>query len=71
MDLNLSTDQLQIQSLARDVAQNELVPKAAEIDRSSTFPRDGLKKLADVGLMGMSIPRDFGGSKSDTLSSYW
>ena len=69
MDLNLSVDQLQIQSLARDVAQKELVPKAAEIDRSSTFPRDGLKKLADVGLMGMSIPRDFGGSKSDTLSS--
>jgi alkylation response protein AidB-like acyl-CoA dehydrogenase len=68
MDLNLSTEQLQIQNLAREVAQKELAPKAAEIDRSSAFPSDGLRKLAEAGLMGMGIPQDFGGSKSDTLS---
>jgi butyryl-CoA dehydrogenase len=59
---------MQIQNMARDVAQKELAPKAAEIDRTSAFPRDDLKKLAEVGLMGMGVPRDFGGSKSDTLS---
>lgn len=69
MDFNLTTEQMQIQNMARDVAQKELAPKAAEIDRNATFPRDGLKKLAEVGLMGMSVPLDFGGSKSDTLSS--
>jgi len=68
MDFNLTTEQLQIQNLARDVAQKELAPKAAEIDRTQAFPSDGLKKLAEVGLMGMGVPRDFGGSKSDTLS---
>ncbi len=68
MDLNLTAEQLQIQNLARDVAQKELAPRAAEIDRTSTFPRDGLKKLAEVGLMGLSIPREFGGNKSDALS---
>jgi len=68
MDFNLTTEQLQIQNLARDVAQKELAPKAAEIDRTQAFPSDGLRKLAEVGLMGMGIPRDFGGSKSDTLS---
>ncbi len=69
MDLSLSAEQLQIQSLARDIAQKELATKAAELDRTSAFPREGLKKLAEVGLMGMGIPRDFGGCKSDTLSS--
>jgi len=69
MDLNLSTEQLQIQSLAREIAEKELAPKAAEIDRTSAFPRDGINKLAKAGLMGISIPRDFGGNKSDTLSS--
>lgn len=68
MDFNLTTEQQQIQNLARDVAQKELAPKAAEIDRTSAFPRDGLKKLAEVGLMGIGIPRNFGGSKADTLS---
>jgi butyryl-CoA dehydrogenase len=68
MNFNLTTEQQQIQSLARDVAQKELAPKAAEVDRTSCFPRDGLKKLAEVGVMGMGIPHDFGGSKSDTLS---
>ncbi len=68
MDLSFSTEQLQIQTLARELAQKELAPKAAEIDRSSLFPRDSLKKLAESGLMGMGIPPDFGGSKSDTVS---
>jgi butyryl-CoA dehydrogenase len=63
-----SEEQLQIQNLARDVARKELAPKAAELDRISAFPSDGLKKLAEVGLMGMGIPRDFGGSKSEALS---
>ena len=50
MDFSLTAKQLQIQNLAKDVAQKELAPKAAEVDRTSTFPRDGLKKLAEVGL---------------------
>jgi len=68
MDLSFSTEQLQIQNLAGELAQKELAPKAAEIDRTSAFPRDSLKKLAGVGLMGIGVPSDFGGSKSDTLS---
>ena len=52
MDFNLSTEQLQIQNLARDVAQKELAPKAAEIDRTSAFPCDSLKKLAEVWVDG-------------------
>ena len=68
MDLSFSTEQLQIQNLAGELAQKELAPKAAEIDRTSAFPRDSLEKLAGVGLMGIGVPSDFGGGKSDTLS---
>jgi alkylation response protein AidB-like acyl-CoA dehydrogenase len=68
MDLSFSTEQLQIQNLARELAQKELAPKAAEIDRTAAFPRDSLKKLTEAGLMGMGVPPDFGGSKSDTVS---
>ena len=68
MDLSFSTEQLQIQSLARELAQKELAPKAAEIDRTSAFPRNSLKKLAELGLMGMGVPKDFGGGKSDAIS---
>ena len=68
MDLSFSTEQLQIQSLSWELAQKELAPKAAEIDRTSAFPRDSLKKLAELGLMGMEIPKDFGGGKSDSVS---
>jgi alkylation response protein AidB-like acyl-CoA dehydrogenase len=38
MDLSFSTEQLQIQNLARELAQKELAPKAVEIDRTSAFP---------------------------------
>jgi len=68
MDLSFSTAQLQIKSLARELAQKELTPKAAEIDRTSAFPCDILKKLAELGLMGMGVPKDFGGCKSDAVS---
>jgi alkylation response protein AidB-like acyl-CoA dehydrogenase len=68
MNFGFTEEQQQVQNLARDIAQKELAPKAAEIDRTQTFPREGLKKLGEVGLMGMGIPHDFGGSKSDTLS---
>jgi alkylation response protein AidB-like acyl-CoA dehydrogenase len=68
MDLSLSTEQLQIQGLAKEVAQKELAPKAAEIDRTSAFPHNSLKKLAELGLMGIGVPPDFGGSKSDTTT---
>lgn len=68
MDLSFSAEQLQIQSLARELAQKELAPKAAEIDRTSVFPRDNMKKLAELGLMGIGIPSHFGGSRSDSIS---
>jgi alkylation response protein AidB-like acyl-CoA dehydrogenase len=68
MLFDLSADQREIQALARDFAEQEIVPNAAEWDRSHGFPRELLGKLADIGLLGACIPEEYGGAGADFLS---
>ncbi len=68
MDFNLSEEQKMIQQMARDFAQKELAPVAAELDAKSEFPSRHLKKMAELGLMGMMVPQEWGGSGLDTVS---
>lgn len=57
-----------IRDMARDFAQKEVAPKAAELDEKSQFPSMHIKKMAELGLMGMMIPQEWGGSGLDTLA---
>jgi alkylation response protein AidB-like acyl-CoA dehydrogenase len=57
-----------IRDSVRDFAQNEIVPRAAEIDRTGEFPLDILKKMSDLGLMGLPIPEEYGGAGADYTS---
>src|SRR5215207_11311626 len=68
MDFALSDDQREIQSLARDFAQAEIEPHAADWDREHGFPRDLIAKLAELGFMGVCIPQEYGGAGADFLS---
>lgn len=68
MDFNLSDEQKMVQQMARDFAQREVAPVAAELDQRSEFPARHLKKMAELGLLGMMIPPEWGGSGLDTLS---
>ena len=68
MDFQLTSDQREIQALARDVARAEIEPHAAEWDREHRFPRELYPKLAELGLMGVCIPEEYGGSGADFLS---
>lgn len=68
MDFKLDSNQKLIQEMVRDFAVNELEPMAEEIDRSCDFPWANIKKLAELGLMGMIIPEEFGGGGMDFLS---
>jgi butyryl-CoA dehydrogenase len=68
MNFELNTDQKMLQGMVREFAQAELEPKAAEIDRSGEFPWDNLKKIADLGLLGITIPEEYGGAGFDFLS---
>jgi len=66
--MNLTNEQKMIQETAHKIAQQELAPKAAQVDRDLTFPADGLQQLAETGFLGMTIPEALGGGGADTLS---
>ena len=68
MDFSLSDDQREIQALAREVAQAEIEPNAAAWDRDHHFPRDLFTRLAELGLMGVCVPEEYGGAGADFLS---
>ena len=68
MDFELSADQREIQSLAREFAQAEIEPNAADWDRAHGFPRELFGKLAELGFMGVCIPEADGGAGADFLS---
>jgi alkylation response protein AidB-like acyl-CoA dehydrogenase len=68
VDFKLTDDQQLIRDTARDFAQREITPKAAEIDRSGAFPLDILSQMADLGLMGLPIAEEYGGAGADYTS---
>lgn len=68
MNFDLTKDQQLIRDVVRDFAQNEIVPRATEIDRTGQFPMDIMKKLADMDLMGLPFPEQYGGAGADYIS---
>src|SRR5512146_1570331 len=64
----LSEEQKMIRDAARDFAQNEIAPIAAEFDESGEFPRQTIKKMGEMGCMGIEIPEELGGAGMDTLA---
>jgi alkylation response protein AidB-like acyl-CoA dehydrogenase len=68
VDLELSSEQQQIQRLARDFAEREIAPGARERDRNETFPSEILRKMAPLGLLGGPIPEQYGGMGVDNVS---
>src|SRR5436309_5640587 len=68
MDFELTPDQREIQGLAREFAEAEIVPNAGAWDREHRFPEDLYPKLANLGLMGTCIPEEYGGAGADFLS---
>lgn len=68
MDFSLTEEQQIIQAAAREFAQNEIAPVAAEFDESGEFPRASIKAAADLGFMGVEVPEEYGGSGLDSIS---
>jgi alkylation response protein AidB-like acyl-CoA dehydrogenase len=68
MEFELSAEQREIQALARDFAQAEIEPHAAEWDREHRFPHDLYARLGELGLMGVCVPEELGGAGADFLS---
>jgi butyryl-CoA dehydrogenase len=68
MDFTFTQEQLLVQKMAREFAQKELAPIAAEIDENARFPLETVEKLRANGMLGMTIPREYGGAGVDTLA---
>jgi len=68
MDFNLTEEQLMVQQAARDFAQNELLPGVIERDEKQIFPANEIKKMGELGFMGMMVDPKYGGSGLDTIS---
>jgi alkylation response protein AidB-like acyl-CoA dehydrogenase len=68
VDFELTPEQREIQALARDVARAEIEPHAAEWDRERRFPAELFPKLAELGLMGVCVPEEYGGAGADFVS---
>lgn len=68
MNFELSEEQLAVQAAARDFAKNELLPGVIERDELGKFPTEQMKKLGELGFLGMMVDPKYGGSGMDTVS---
>lgn len=68
MNFTLTEEQILIQQAARDFAQNELLPGVIARDEAQQFPKDEVKKMGELGFLGMMVDPKYGGSGLDTLS---
>jgi len=67
MDFRLTDEQQMIQAAARDFARNEIAPVAAQFDESGQFPLANIQQMGELGLMGIEVPEEYGGSGLDTI----
>ncbi|HUL60746.1 MAG TPA: acyl-CoA dehydrogenase [Anaeromyxobacteraceae bacterium] len=68
MDIELTEEQRQVRDLCRQFADEELRPNARRWDANHEFPREAVKKLGEMGLMGVAIPPEWGGAGMDNVS---
>ncbi|HYB92210.1 MAG TPA: acyl-CoA dehydrogenase family protein [Candidatus Binataceae bacterium] len=68
MNFDLSDEQRQIRDTLAAFAEREIKPHSAKWDRDETFPRDVIRKLGELGFLGVSFPEKWGGGGADTLS---
>jgi isovaleryl-CoA dehydrogenase len=68
MDFELTEDQKMLKETVARFVDNDVVPRAAELDEAERFPEENFAAMADMGLFGISIPEEYGGSGADFLS---
>ncbi len=68
MFFKLTDEQLMIQTMVREFAKKVVAATADERDKTKEFPKDNLKKMGELGLMGMMVPTEYGGEGVDTIS---
>jgi alkylation response protein AidB-like acyl-CoA dehydrogenase len=68
MNFELSEDQIMLRELVRDFAQKEIAPKIGAFEDKHLFPKEIIDRLAGIGVLGMTVPAELGGNRTDYLS---
>lgn len=68
LDFALSEEQQMIRKMVREFAENEVAPGAAERDRTGEFPEALVRRMGELGLLGLPYPEEYGGAGADTVS---
>ena len=69
MDFNLSREHQMLRKMMASFTENEVKPIAAETDRTCQYPKENIDKLFDLGVMGICVPKEYGGAGADPLAS--
>ena len=67
MDFKLSEEQEMMKKMVHDFAEKEVKPLAAQVDETHEFPHENVRKAAELGLMGVAVPEEWGGAGMDYL----
>ncbi|MDQ2904403.1 MAG: acyl-CoA dehydrogenase family protein [Chloroflexota bacterium] len=68
MDFSLNEEQVAIRHTCREFAEQEIKPRAEEMDRTGAFPYDLMRKMGELGLLGLPFPEEYGGAGADFLA---
>lgn len=68
MNFELLEEQVMVRDMVREFAENEIAPQAKRLEDEHRFPTDLINKLGQLGILGMSIPEEYGGTGTDSLS---
>ena len=68
MEFGLTKEQELVKQMVKNFALNEVKPIAAEVDETEKFPIDNVKKMGELGMMGIPFPKEYGGAGGDVLS---
>jgi alkylation response protein AidB-like acyl-CoA dehydrogenase len=68
LNFDLTQEQQLVRDTVREFAESQIAPVAAELDREHRFPYDLVAELAELGLMGMTVPEEYGGAGADTVA---
>jgi len=69
MDFTLTREQALVRKMMREFTENEVKPIAAEIDRNHEYPAENVAKLFKLGVMGMTVPKEYGGMGADQVAA--
>ncbi|NLA12119.1 MAG: acyl-CoA dehydrogenase [Firmicutes bacterium] len=68
MNFNLTEEQEMVRQMVREFAEKEVAPRAAEMDERGEMPTELIEKIAEMGLLGITVPEAYGGGEGDFLS---